>query len=153
MPELVPLKRLVVLRRVIELFVPTIFFSFVLTLTNVAGVVIQRDDVTLTAILFIVLITIYNLSNLKKCYIDMCDRYLYLFLNLLSQIIFATVNFICYFYLPKGLYTWLFSITKILIYYIDIETVYSIAFYHLIGIVTIWVATSGMDWIFYEDEF
>ena len=142
------------MEEVIELFVPTIFFSFVLALANVTGIVIQRADVTITAIIFMGIITMYNLSNLKKCYFDMCDRYLYLILNLLSHFIFATVNVFCYFYLPKVLYAWLFSITKILIYYLDIDTIYSIVFYHIIGILTIWEAASAMDSIFYEyDEF
>ena len=146
-----PSKRLVVIRRVIELLLPSVLFSVLLAILNVAGIIVQRYHLVLAILICVILFTGFNVSNLRKCFCDMHHRKLYYLLNLLSHIIFALINVFCYMIMSDKVYAWTFSITK-LITYLDVDTWYSILIFHAIGLITVFAATIGMNWIFMQND-
>ena len=151
MNSAVPSKRLVVYRRLIELFLPCIILSVIITLLNASGLVLKRVNVVIMVSVCVCIFTVYNFFNLRNCYHDLCNKKLYYELNLLSYAIFAVANMLLYAFASNEVYTWLFSITKALTF-IDINTIYSILCFHFIELICIFASTIGMEWIFYERE-
>ncbi len=144
-------KRLVVYRRVAELLLTCIVFSFLITILNVTGLMVKRNIVVFMILAFEVAFTILNFKNLRKCYFDIRNKKLFFMLNFLSHAIFAGVNFIFLLFAKNEVYTWLFSITKGL-KYIDVELIYSVLLFHFIQLICIIVSTIGMEWIFDEND-
>lgn len=144
-------KRFVVYRRFAELLLPTIVFSFLITILNVAGLVVKRSSVVFMISAFVMVFTIFNFTNLRKCYFDICNKKLFFILNFLSHAIFAGVNFAVLVFAKNEVYTWLFSITKGL-KFLDVDVIYSVLLFHFIQLICIIVSTIGMGWIFDEDD-
>lgn len=144
-------KRLVVYRRVAELLLPSIVFSFLITILNITGLVIKRNSVVFMIMASVVVFTIFNFTNLKKCYFDIRNTKLFFMLNFLSHAIFAGINFLVLMFANSVVYTWLFSITKGL-KFLDVELIYSVLLFHFIQLFCIVVAPIGMDWIFIEND-
>lgn len=147
----VPLKRFVVLFRVLELLASAVVLSAVITLFNVMGLVVKRYLLVLTILAFNIIYVLFNISKLKMCYYDLRNKKNYYALAFLSHLIFAAINVLCYTLFSNKVYAWAFSITKILTY-TGINTKISIFFFHLIGIVTIFIASIGMEKILKETE-
>lgn len=143
----VPSKRLLLNRRLAELFLPCIIFSAVITLLNITGILVKRSQVVIVMLVCIGVFTYYNFSNLRQCYFDLRNKRIYFVFNLLAHAIFAAVNMLLYAFAPSEAYAWLFSVTKVLIF-IDIDPIYSVLAFHLIEIICIFAATIGMNWIF-----
>ena len=102
-------------------------------------------------LVFVVFFTIYNFRNLRRCYFDIRNKKLFFALNFLSHGIFATINLVFFALASNEVYAWLFSITKALTF-IDISIIYSIMFFHFIGLFCIVASTIGMQSIFDEME-
>lgn len=144
-------KRYVVYRRVAELLLPSIVLSFLITILNIAGLVVQRTGVVLMISAFALAFTIFNFKNLRKCYFDIRNKKLFFMLNFLSNIIFACVNFAVLIFAKNEVYTWLFSITKGL-KFLDVDVIYSILLFHFVQLICIIVSPIGMGWIFDKND-
>ena len=142
-------KRLVVYRRLIELFLPSIIFSVLITFLNVSEIIVKRYGVVIMIAAFVMVFTVYNYKNLRKCYVDVRNEKLYYCLNFLSHIIFAAGNILIFFLASNEIYTWIFSITKV-IAFLGTKTITSILIFHLIGLISIVIAPIGMEWVFEE---
>ena len=141
----------IVIRRVIELLLPSLLLSAILSALNVTDIVIQRYHLVLAILISVIIFTAFNGSNLRNCFYDMHHKKGYYLLNLLSQLIFMLINVLSYVIMPVKVYAWTFSITK-LITYLDINTWYSILLFHAIGFITVFAATIGMNWIFVGND-
>ena len=144
-------KRYVVYRRVAELLLPCIVLSMVITFLNISGLVVRRNSVVLMISAFVIVFTVFNFINLRKCYFDMCDKKLFFILNFLSHAIFAGINFAFLAFAKNEIYAWLFSITKGL-KFLDVGIIYSVLLFHFIQLICIVASTIGMEWIFYEKD-
>lgn len=144
-------KRFVVYRRVAELLLPSIVFSFLITILNITALVVKRNSVVFMIMAFVVVFTIFNFTNLKKCYFDIRNKKLFFMLNFLSHAIFAAVNFAVLLFAKKEVYTWLFAITKGL-KFLDVNLIYSVLLFHFIQLICIIVSPIGMGWIFDEND-
>ena len=144
-------KRNVVYRRVAELLIPSVIFSFVITILNMTGLVVKRSNVVFMIAAFVVIYTIFNFTNLRKCYFDLCNKKRFYLLNFLSHAIFACINFAVLMSSENAVYTWLFSITKGL-KFLDIDIIYSVLLFHFIQLICIVVSPIGMGWVFYRDD-
>ena len=140
-------KRRVVFRRLIELFLPSIIFSVLITTLNVSEIIVKRYAVVIMITAFVVIFTVYNFRNLRKCYIDMRNEKLYYCLNFLSHVIFATGNILVFLLASNEFYTWVFSITKG-IAFLGAKTIISILLFHFIGLASVVIAPIGMEWVF-----
>lgn len=147
----VSLKINVIITRIIEMLIPTVVFSAIITALNVSGVVTLRFQVILMILLFTVIFMAYNVYRMRICYIETHDRKEYYFINFLAQIIFCAINFLFYYLTSNKVYAWAFSITKLL-RQIDIGTCYSILFFHILGVLCIFISTIGMGWVFLSEE-
>lgn len=145
------LKRFLVYRRLIELFLPSILFSVLITLFNISGLVVKRDSVIVMIAACTAIFAICNVRNLRRCYFDMRNKKLFYGLNFLSHIIFAAVNFAMFEFTSNETYAWFFSITKSLTFF-NIDTIYSILFFHFIGLLCIVISPIGMKWIFIKED-
>ena len=140
-------KRRVVYRRLIELFLPSIIFSVIITFLNVSEIIVKRFNVVILITAFVAIFTVYNFNNLRKCYVDIRNKKLYYCLNFLSLVIFAAGNILVFLLASNEIYTWMFSITKG-ITFIGAKTITSILMFHIIGFVCIVTAPIGMGWLF-----
>ena len=140
-------KRFIVYRRLAEIFLPCIIFSTFITLFNVSGVVYKRYNVIIMILAFVLIFTIYNFIKLRRCYFDMRNKKLFYMLNFISHGIFAAVNIILFAFVPNKVYAWFFAITKALTF-LNIDTIYSILFFHFVGLLCIVASPIGMKWIF-----
>lgn len=145
------LKRLVVYRRLFELFLMCFLFSTLITLLNMSGLVVRRYHVVVMILAFVALFTFFNFRNLRKCYFDLCDKKLFYGLNFLSHAIFAVVNIATFVFASDEVYTWLFSITKCLAF-AKVNILYSILFFHVMELICIVTAPIGMGWIFRVED-
>lgn len=145
------IKRLVVYRRLAELFLMCFLFSAMITLINMSGLVIKRYHVVIMILAFVALFTFFNFRNLRKCYFDLHDKKLFFGLNFLSHAIFAIVNAAMFVFASDEVYTWLFAITKCLAF-AKVNIVYSILIFHVIEIICIITAPIGMGWIFIQEN-
>ena len=141
-------KRLVIFRRVAELLLPSIVFSVLITILNITGLVVKRHNVVFMISVFVVAFSIFNFTNLRKCYFDLRNKKLFFVLNLLSQAIFTAVNFTVLVIAESEVYTWLFSITKGL-KFLNVDLIYSVLIFHFIQLICIIVSPIGMEWIFF----
>lgn len=144
-------KRFVIYRRVAELLLPCIVLSLLITFINITGLVVKRNSVVFMVSAFIAVFTIFNFNNLRKCYFDMRNKKLFYLLNFLSNAIFAGINFAFLVFAKNEIYTWLFSITKVL-KFLDVGVVYSVLLFHSIQLICTVVSTIGMKWVFDEND-
>lgn len=144
-------KRFVVYRRVAELLLPTVVFSLLITIFNITGLVVKRNNVFFMILAFVLVFTIFNFKNLRNCYFDLRNKKLFFVLNFLSHAIFAGVNFAVLVFAKNEVYTWLFSITKVLKFR-GMDVIYSVLIFHSIQLMCIIASTIGMEWIFNEND-
>ena len=144
-------KRFVVYRRVAELLLPSIVCSLLITIFNITGLVVKRNDVFFMILAFVLVFTIFNFKNLRNCYFDLRNKKLFFVLNFLSHAIFAGVNFAVLVFAKNEVYTWLFSITKVLKFR-GMDVIYSVLIFHSIQLMCIIASTIGMEWIFNEND-
>ncbi len=144
-------KRYVVYRRVAELLLPTIVFSFLITILNITALVVKRNSVVFMIMAFVAVFTFFNFTNLRKCYFDLRNKKLFYTLNFLSQAIFTGVNFVFLVFEKNEIYTWLFAITKGL-KFLGVDVIYSVLLFHFIQLMCIIVSPIGMGWIFDKND-
>ena len=145
------IKRFVVYRRLAELLLICFLFSALITLLNMSALVVKRYHVVVMILAFVALFAFFNFRNLRKCYFDLRDRKLFFGLNFLSHAIFAAVNVTFFVFASDEIYTWLFAITKCLAF-AKVNIIYSILFFHIIGLICIITAPIGMGWIFIQEN-
>lgn len=144
-------KRFVVYRRVAELLLPCVALSFLITILNIKGLVLKRNSVVLMISALVIAFSIFNFTNLRKCYFDIRNKKLFFMLNFLSHAIFAGINFLVLMFANGVVYTWLFSITKGL-KFLNVNLIYSVLLFHLLQLICIVAAPIGMGWIFIEND-
>lgn len=141
----------IIIRRFIELLIVEILFSVIAVGLNVSGIVTERQHIVVMLIAFIVIYLVLNIYQLRFCYEDLYGDGQYYVLNFTACILFFAVVLISCFFMPKSLYTWLFSLMKVL-YYLDLGNVLSILVFFVPLFIIIAIAPIGIDWVDVEDE-
>ena len=148
----------IILRRFLELFFVNSAISAILTILNIEKVLSTQYSVIFGILAGIVLFLTVNFGMLRRCYVDLCDNFLYYTANIAAYLLFALVSVFVYLAFSSKIYTWLFAMTKFFKYTGFADSLpYSAAIFHLIGFSVIFIAPIGMGWIFlsdneYEDE-
>jgi len=139
----------VIVRRFFELFFTNAAISAVLTVFNIADLLITANTLLKGMCLGIALFIFFNVRMLKNCYFDLRNKALYYFTNLSAYFAFMAVCFGTYFLCSGEVYTWLFAVTKFAKYTRFTTAVpYSALIFHCFGIIMIFLAPLGMSWVF-----
>lgn len=98
----------------------------------------------IAAALFIVI----NIWMMRGCYYELKDTKVYFIVNYSAYIIFGLITILAYKLFSAEVYTWLFAITKFARYTnLYLPTVYSVAIFHTVMGITIFLAPIGMSWV------
>lgn len=142
------------LYRALEMLAWCIGMSVVICALCVSGPMpvgsLQRDIALIVApVGFIV----WNIVTLRVCYEGRHARDSYYIINLCAYAIFALVSAGVYFFFHTDVYTWLFVITRFARYSnLDISSPVAIGLFHIILILSIFLAPSGMEWVREKEE-
>lgn len=90
---------------------------------------------------------------LRHCFVCMRIKGPFYLYNSIAYAIFALVSVIIYEFIGNFVFTWSFSITKMAhFFYTPISISLSVAIFHTLVLILIFVAPMGMEWIFLFDE-
>lgn len=145
--------RKIIVCRVFELLSSSIILSLICIVLNFTKVIITFKTLTLCLSLAVVIFMIFNCRMMRECYFELRSKNLYYMVNISAYIIFVVITVLIKIIAGNGIFTWLFAITKFGIYNIyGISIAQSALIFHIIGIITIFLAPIGMDWIYNADD-
>ena len=103
----------------------------------------------ITAVLFVGI----NIWMMRGCYYELRDTKVYFIVNYSAYIVFGLITILAYKLFTAELYTWFFAITKFARYTnLYLNTVYSAMVFHVVMVITIFLAPIGMSWVHIRAE-
>ncbi len=144
----------VIFRRVIELFSTEAILSLIVTALNVAGLLTTQLELFVALLSGVLIFAAVNILQMRHCYFDLKNDFLYFSSNISAAILFAALQFLIYIFADSDVYTWIFAITKCARYlFLGLPIVISALIFHLISLATILISPIGMSWVFsIEDD-
>ena len=143
----------VIIRRFLELIITCALISAIAVTINVYCGIGSRIAVFFIAFLGALLWMVLNVIMLRHCYFDLRSKMEYYISNYIAYAIFGMCTVIVYLRFSPAVYGWIFAITKFLKYTtLNVSTVISTAFFHLLAGLMILIVPFTMSWIFSLDE-
>lgn len=143
----------VTIRRFFELLFINIGISVILALLNIIGF-LNSQQILLTGVLVgMVLYIAINIKLMRNCFFDLRSNLLHYSSNFAAYILFAALNLNLCNAQTGTLYTWLFAVTKILVYtHFNVSAFTSAIFFHTVMMIMVLLAPIGMDWVIMMDK-
>ena len=139
------------IRRLFDYFVVCTILSVLMVLLNHSEIVEETKIVKVMMFLGAILFIIENIRMLRGCYYALKNDKVYLIVNISVYIVFALITYAFYWLAPKIIFTWLFAVTRFGEFVFEpMKTSISIAIFHIIQLIIIFIAPTGMNWVFKE---
>ena len=145
---------IIFIRRFAEIIFTNFIISGFITLLNKMEILVERGHIISVLLIGAVIFFIVNIRMFRNCYFDMGKFHKeYYIINTGAYLLFAIICTAVYFLGTGEVYTWLFSITKLIRYTVnEIDTHYSALFFHFIGLATVFLSPIGIKYVEYEVE-
>ncbi len=135
----------VVIRRFLELFVTNLFLSLLLIYANLGYLLNTKEALSMGFIAGTAVFLYINVRMLRNCYFDLEGKSAYYSSNVIAYLSFTLLSMFAYFFVSNEIYTWVFALTKFVRYInSQISAFISICIFHILGILSIYVAPLGM---------
>ena len=144
----------IILKRLAELLLLCFILSPITCALYYYELIPQTDSayaiVLFCAQLIFIIVTVFSL---RGDYFDLCNPPLYFTFNYISYGLFAIITALCYKFVGRVPYAWLFNTLQLMGFSeLDLKGYGATIFTHVMMIIAIALAPIGMEWIFDVDD-
>lgn len=143
----------ITVRRFFELMVTCSAISAVITFLNIVDLLTTKSRLCIALLIGLAVFLFINVRMLRQCYFEFRSNVIYFLVNMSAYLLFAGATIAVYCLCSKEWFTWLFAVTKFAKYWgFNINNLLSLFLFHIIGLLTVIFAPTGMSWIFIDDN-
>lgn len=143
----------IAIRRFFELLLTNAMISIVITYLHVGEVLVTKASLFAALLAGITVFIFINVRMLRQCFFELRSNSLYFLINISAYAAFVAVSLAVFCFGSKECFTWIFAIAKFARFsYANLANRYSFLLFHIIGILMIFLAPVGMDWVFMQSD-